>query len=37
MNTLDLTDAAALLHIKIEANQSAKNWERQPVQMVLAA
>ena len=68
MNTLDLTDAAALLHMsedalmrkaragiipgckpgrqwvflevdlnKIEANQSAKNWERQPVQMVLAA
>jgi len=22
---------------KIEANQSAKNWERQPVQMVLTA
>ena len=68
MNTLDLTDAAALLHMsedalmrkaragiipgckpgrqwvflevdlnKIEANQSAKNWERQPVQMVLTA
>lgn len=28
---------ALVMRDKIEANQSAKNWERQPVQMVLAA
>jgi hypothetical protein len=28
---------ALVMRDKIEANQSAKNWERQPVQMVLTA
>ena len=28
---------ALVMRDKIEANQSAKNWERQPVQIVLAA